>query len=682
MALVCVFVENIAFFTEDPNAGFNTSTAIFAGALIIFMLFVYFLVEHKKNKMKVDFVLLPIILILLAVSLVSIWLNGDAVIMANEELGYTMTVYISLEEKVVSSIQSVIIFASMYAIGFVFSKGKIRSKKLLWLAICVMIANLVFCVISAVKDTYIYDYIISGSLSKNSTGARSIFYNENNFSLSLIIGIISSFIVMYHKPKWWWCWACVTILYVFVVLSTCATNIFIGFLLILLYALVTIISNFAQKRYTRATVGSAFFLGTMFIFIFVLGFGNSLGWKFASSILKYIQGSLFTKDWATVSGRTGLWATAIKMFNYEPLRMFIGYGHGISNVIFNAYFHINNPEIVESLNSCHNGFLQIVISGGLVFISLYALLIVYYLYCCVRLLFKKRIRFVCTYFIFFLALFIHDFVESTYMFEVSVMGMLVSVLVFLPPIIAWKQIKHPRYEEDVRTAYAMPTQGVPSRNFVSFIATIIVSIIISLASLFIVPAIYKIDILPIPSCLLYIILFLAISVVFVPYLSFLWYKKSTNVGLVFKIILNTLWIVGCPFGIVVLLRIFTTINVIPARFTALGLYFINLVLSILFYSRGGRGNIKQWFVLTIKGIFADTAISNFIAAIAIIIANIVLSLFVDQNLLNICLILLSDLAIYWTIYIVVPSKKKSEILNDFNEESLLTLKRLCLEDRC
>ena len=674
MALVCFFLENVAFLSDNPMGGLSFQSLMFMGGAILITLGFYLIKEHVANKMKADWVLLPAFIILFAISLVAIWTNPESYEFYNSEADVTSIVTLSVQNKIVYSFQALVVFLSIYCICFVFSRFKVKTGKLLWIAIIAMIVIFGLCVYSFFKDRNIIDCIKTGSVSAITRGARSIFYNENNFALILLIGILCAFIVKYHKKKWGWLWAVIAVFAGFLVLTTSTLNIIVCGVAILLFAIVEIIYNFKNKLYIRATIGTS-----LLLFVFA---GASIGIsvcvankvQIVETILRLFQQTIFDKDVGTFSNRTNIWKGVIELVRDNPLRLWFGYGHGASKAVLNGWgtSMIDRPD----LRSCHSGLLELLLSGGIVTVALYSLVILYFFYCAIRLFIRKERHFVCVYGLCAICMLLHDSFESTHMLEMSTLGMIVTVLFFMPILIEWKQVKHGTVKRDLETFYVIPTQGVPSRNFISMLCTVLVSIIIPLCSSMIIPSFWSN--LTYVKTIVLAICFLIVTLIFGPYLVFLWYRKSTNPRFIFRIILNSIWIIGIPFIASYFLRKIWDWN----AFLVVGLtsYTALLALACLFYSLALKGNIKLWFKETVQGIFVTPVFAAILTLILTLMGFALTIAFVKVGYLEILIMAYLSFVLFWIIFSIIPSKKKDEMLKDFNEEGILTLKRSFWEE--
>lgn len=676
MVMVCLFIENIDFLSATPTAGLTDEVYFFLGGLTVLTLVIYLISEHRRNKLTVDWVLAPILVILLVCNIFAICSNPNT-IQFTDEAGHIIEIGFTNMDKVRFVFNSVVGTLAIYALSFVFSRGKIKSRKLMWAPLIgVFVCTILGC-ISFFTDTAFYEALRGGYISNGVGGAKSVFMNENAFGYYMFIGLIFTFLVIYQKPKWVWMWLFSIILLLFIVFSTCTTCIILAAFLFVIFAVIQFIFGFVHKHYVTSIIGSVIFIAlliSVFIFIFV---GNEKMWKPMIAVANFIKKEIFDKDFTTFTGRKEVWDTTLKMVNANPFRIFLGYGYGISNKIFSAYYATVNQY--AELKSVHSGYLAVLISGGWVRFGLYLLLLAYFIYCTIRLIIKKQVNFALTYFFIFAAVCAHDFFEQSHFFEFNVNGLLLTGLVLMPPIIAWKNYRHPKHVERIMHTYAMPTQGVPAKSFVSMLALMIISIIIPLSCSLLVPCMR--DNQTALKIALMVLLLLGVNLLFTPYMVFLWYKKATDRRFIFRIFLNSILILAGT-GVAVYFYLFKlSLGVSNTILLGIATFGGCLVLDIIMYSIFRKGHFVQWIKEMFFSIFVNNIVGIVAGSIITLLIFLIVPLFVPLNLKTLLIVGIASVELFWVIYLLIPSKNKNTMLDDFNEEGLLALKRLALEDR-
>ena len=75
----CLLAENFALLSSDHMGGMSPDSLMMLSLFIIFALVFYYFLEHKKNKLTFDKILLPIIAVFGLVCITTIWWQGPRV---------------------------------------------------------------------------------------------------------------------------------------------------------------------------------------------------------------------------------------------------------------------------------------------------------------------------------------------------------------------------------------------------------------------------------------------------------------------------------------------------------------------------------------------------------------------------------------------------------------------------
>ena len=294
--------------------------------------------------------------------------------------------------------------------------------------------------------------------------------------------------------------------------------------------------------------------------------------------------------------------------------------------------------------------------------------------------FGRLIHFSLVYLLLALTVIMHGFFESSHFFKNNALCAIETILVLMPPIIGWKQIRHPKLRDSIIGTYAIPTQGISSKHFIMLITTVIIGLISAGIASFAGPIIYNHNL--IMKCALLGIAFLVISLIFVPFLVFTWYKKATDRRFFIRILINSILILGIPALVGYLLYTYVTSSRVVIALTALGAYAALLFVDMFVYALIRRISLSTWIKETFKSIFVYNFCGKIVGIILSAMTMLVVQLFMP-NLDNMSLVIaaVACFFVYLISYLLIPSQSKSEMIEDLNEESILGLKRLILEDR-
>lgn len=120
VVLNCVIVENVAVLTKAPNVGFDDASFILLFIMMGLLLFTYYFLERKYNKVKIDWILLTCLIILLVTTLIIIWRLPDKETYFNNDTEYSITVYYSTRDRIIASCEIFITCAVLYSTYFLF----------------------------------------------------------------------------------------------------------------------------------------------------------------------------------------------------------------------------------------------------------------------------------------------------------------------------------------------------------------------------------------------------------------------------------------------------------------------------------------------------------------------------------------------------------------------------------
>ena len=676
MVFVCLLIENLDFLSVSPMVGLNDEIYFYLAGLTVLTLIIYLASEHRHNKLGVDWILAPILLILLVCNIIATVTNQNAIEFVDPN-GHIIEVGFSMMDKTRFIIDSCVGTLAIYVLSFVFSRSKIKSRKLMW----VPIIGTIVCVILALTTIFIdgafYEALKDGYISTSTSGAKGLFANENAFGYFMVIGLVFTFLIIYQKPKWVWMWPIAIFLYLFVIFSTCTTGIILSTFLFIGFTIVQIVFGFVNKRYISTTIGAILFILSIAAICILIFVGNETMWKPMVAVANFIKKEILEKDFETFTGRKEIWDTCLKLVNANTFRAFFGYGFGISNKIFGAYYATVNQY--AELRSVHSGYLAVLVSGGWIRFGLYLALLVYYLYCIVRLIIKKQVHFSLSYLLLFATFVAYGFFETSHFFEFNAQGLIITALVLMPPIIAWKNYRHPKHTERIMSVYAIPTQGVPAKSFVSMCTMFILSVAIPLSCSLLVPCMHQNPLAL--KIAIAVLIFLGATVLFAPYMVYLWYKKATNRRFILRIFINSLWIIGVSIAVCLLLMIKVKMPLESTILLTIAAYGGCLALDTLIYSLFRKGNFVQWIKEMFCSIFVNNIAGIVAASIITLLIYIIVPAYITLNLKTLLLVGLASIEIFWVVYLLIPSRNKDNMLNDFNEEAILELKRLALEDK-
>jgi hypothetical protein len=154
------FIENVALLTAGLG-GLEDLSFYLLGGFILFMLLVYYCLEHGKNKLKVDWILLVVFVAIFACGMFAIWSNPESVTGLNDcgEYPVNYEVIISTKEKVFNSIRFGITLIILYTFIFAQSRKTFRFKGLMWFYYICLLYHLFTVAYSLITEFDVYKAI-------------------------------------------------------------------------------------------------------------------------------------------------------------------------------------------------------------------------------------------------------------------------------------------------------------------------------------------------------------------------------------------------------------------------------------------------------------------------------------------------------------------------------------------
>lgn len=361
-------------------------TKIFPGnALILFLgkgaIFSFFaliiLIYSILNKDKINFtwlipiaclVILNIFVILIEkkeIDLISVWHH------TNLNIYYVNDVHLSITKiDVLQGLMSCLttLFTAYFLICLYppLLQNKNNFNIIFYSVSCCMLLAYFYCALfERTEIVSTFKSFISGSDSN--IGVASVFENKNTFGLVTFAFIIYTLIAFFkYKIK-------LSILFfiisnIFLGITFCKTSIILA---LILYATIGVFLFIKlcrrNKKLFFVILGAILFLTVLLIISIVkIDFLNSIWKKIGNLFVDY--GSL------TVKSRFENWKAAFQSTNGSSI--LFGSGEKLSFLIFEAYGDASRLVFSAPTKSCHNGFLEIFIQGGIIWLLFYIYLFI------------------------------------------------------------------------------------------------------------------------------------------------------------------------------------------------------------------------------------------------------------------------------------------------------------------
>lgn len=674
-AIVAILVSSFSFKPGEVYHGYTNGAFYLIASVGLILSIIYWVLEHKKNKVIAHPVYFPLILFLLTMSIAIVWIQQNQTFV-NPDTDFTVTAVISNEFRVKCTIILVLFFNAIYMLIFVVSRRTFRLQQIFWFLRLYVLFTVIAIAYSLIKEFDQIKLIFSGE-PLVSYSIQSFFYNENFFACVILFGLIAMMILNFYKSRPY-NYIVMFALYFYMILTTCTTTLFVGTLCFIFYILLDIISLF-KKHWVVATISlSIFFVifAGLAVSVYFM-YENEVEW--VKSFFKFMELRIFSKDFQTFSGRTEVWKTIWdNLIANDPINMLFGRGYGTSLIMIrNLFFCMENGNPNGVLSSAHNGLIEIAYTNGLVGLSLYGLLIVLVLIAFVLLLVKKKVKFALMYLFIILTVLGYSLFESHFFFGQGMFNMVITVFAILPLFNAVRALYKPKIAKPIKEG----DYHFVKMNYLK---------LKSFMSMMILPFFIPSTLIIIESSLnggphgmimshLKVLLIVLVLLMFVPQIVSLFYKDATRRRFIFRCIFYSVIFVGLFFltpwlGQILSRHVPFFKHLELFTFTVLGVYLFTLWLVFTLVKKEKLSNyFKYTFLEPILGAKIAFPISIALGCVGVI-------LFKAVNLvspLTTFTITIVSFIVYYLLLTLLPSIRNYYYINFLNERCLYNLKKSC-----
>ena len=664
----CLLLENVAFLTNNVTGGLDNTSFFMLFALAMIGYISYFVIDHIKNKSKVDYLLLGLFIVAFGVGLVSIW-SFKEISFDSSNPAFNFSYQVNTWEQVRQTLSLFVFFVSLYAILFFFNKNYPSIRKLSLLFIIVMVICYVSIIYSLVAEHSLYEEIFKNIESTKEM--QSLFWNPNMFAGFLLMGIASSMGLNYFKKNVL-SYISIPFYFVFIVFIGSLTSIAIAAVGVFIYFLIEIIFTIIKKP-RRGILFLAIFLTTVIGAYIVFACALQLDMGGFSTFCTYLRRKIVIADYQTFTSRTFLWDSSIYLLKSNPLNLIFGFGFRNSQIILGGYKSAIRAEAYAPISS-HSGYMQIFMNFGIVGLVMYGLFILYFLYCFIRLL-KRDTRFALIYFVIGAIFLGYASMESVIYFNPNVQGFLVGVMFFLPMINKYKHSKYRSLGDDVISIEKPATlnEDLITRSM----AKILMGITVACCSLFAFEMFREVEFNR--YILLNSVVVLILFTMFLPFIISSQSKQKGRLPFIAVVSINIALILGVFTYLVVRYYQNTEIMSNDSKWVYPVLLFIVLVGEALFYIIFRKRSFKEYlqtFIGTSKLSF-----TGIVGVAAPILVVIFLKDKIEVSGLTLIVYPVISLMLFILFSYVIPFGDLKDIVNQYNDLAIYSLKKDVVKDR-
>ena len=437
LILSCLLSENFNVFSTNPMGGLAMDSAFILTISTIALLVIYYFVEHKRNGLKFDKILLPSFLIAGFFLILNIFRQGDRTFISYSR-DWDFDISFSIPDRILASLQVVIWLGVVYGLVFVYNRFRLVKESDRWLAKAFLIIVTGMVLVDIVVEFKDIIAIFKGTYEED--GLAFCMGNSNVWSLLIFSGVISAILLCYKKFRWQY-YVAMFGLTVFNTLTTCSTTMYVTFAAVFAYTIFEIISHFRTNKVQRRKM-LVIYLTTVLVAIGLLALLIVVKAPLIYNFWEFVSNGMFNKEFSTLSSRTDIWGRIFEIMSRNPLDIIFGLGHQTGSMIFQEYMGY-------VIKSAHNAYMEVILRYGVIGLSVYLGIIGLTVYCFIRHIQRKNYRFVFIYGLCFLCIIAHGITESTTLFTPNIGGLYFGFVFILPVLNILQEKRFNEIKEDL-----------------------------------------------------------------------------------------------------------------------------------------------------------------------------------------------------------------------------------------
>ena len=466
--LSCLLSENYALFSEKPMSGFEVFPLYLLSFGVIALLIFYYVLEHKRNGLTLDKILLPCLGVFGLIMIITIFRQGDRSFI-NWDGSDTFSISFTFSERLLASLQVIIWMMVLYAILFTYNRFRLNNNSYRWIPKIYLLITIGFVIID-----FFYEFdIIAGIFNGTYLGAgvQFILGNQNVWGLVIFCAILSALILSYKRFNWYY-FASMICLFCYLIMTTSATAIYISLVVVLAYPLFEVCVPFKtdKKKFLKRLL---IYIGVVLTVFAVFAICISANVPLFANFWRFVDADVLHKDFLTITGRTNIWSHIIDLLKQNPLDFIFGLGHQTGSQIFQTYNVSYMP-----VKSAHNAVMEVFLRYGLLGVIIYVAMLGLTIFALVLHIKKKRYRLAFIYGLAFFAILAHSIAESTNIFTPNIGGTYLG-LYFALPILNTLQSKKFKELKDDLSSVSVKKEKVPAMFYIFVVAYVCVSILIT-----------------------------------------------------------------------------------------------------------------------------------------------------------------------------------------------------------
>lgn len=285
------------------------------------------------------------------------------------------------ESNITASLKAMFILEYLILLMTTFSIIDIIPKifdgmKLVALACLIILGIASFCVIfSYITEASLYPEFIKHLKDGDQViyQVKSIYHDKSSYGVILFLALIASLFLHIYKKQWWW-FIPAGFFYLNLIFVWDKSSLAFGMVIIISYLITRFFVSF--KEHKKRNIIAASIIGGLFL-AGIIGF--VVAGIINPRIFEVVTSSVSTKGYSTLATRSWVWAK-MKLILSEGSPLF-GLGYALWRYLlfyYNTYDPVN--AIPNNHNDAHNGYYELLGTGGIVLLIVFLLLCGYLVY--------------------------------------------------------------------------------------------------------------------------------------------------------------------------------------------------------------------------------------------------------------------------------------------------------------
>lgn len=350
----------------------------------------------------------------------------------------TIVVSIDMVDRLRSFLLSISACLFIYVMVFVFPKQK-NARAIIFLAAIALIAiGYIFIAHSLITEMDKYVKTITDGISAYAHVPNGLFINRNLFASYLFVSFLSCFYLWTRFKKLRWLFILLSIPFAVIIFFTVSKTKIIMFAFVYLAILVFWLVNLLPKHkiiFSFALPLSVLTIAALIVFRLVPSLETTFLGKLLNDVL---PDSIFVTN--SLQSRLIIWRYAFSYLD-EPFSLIFGRGFYISKMLLGtAMAYEPASHFTYRWGNFHNGFIEVISTGGLILLIPYLAFIGYLIYVNIKI--AKFNKYVAFYSLVALTAFIiHSMFESVSLLLFNAEGIIHALPVVSPALAYYHKLK-------------------------------------------------------------------------------------------------------------------------------------------------------------------------------------------------------------------------------------------------